>query len=79
MSNLLLMSISNFSTKIRLGEHTLSTVEDCSPGICAPRFQEFSIVKAIPHQLYKNFSYHDIAILIMDQPARENGIEYKNL
>ena len=41
MSDLLLMSISNFSTKIRLGEHTLSTEEDCSPGICAPRIQEF--------------------------------------
>jgi hypothetical protein len=79
MSDLILISISNFSTKIRLGEHTRSTEEDCSLGICAPRFQEFSIIKAIPHQMYQELLNHDIALLIMDQPARESGIEYKIL
>ena len=66
---------SNFSTKVRLGDHTLSTEEDCYSENCAPRFQQLNIVRAIPHQSYIDSPgpKDDIAIIIMDQNASENG------
>ncbi len=67
------MLISKFRTKIRLGDHTLSSEEDCYAGVCAPRYQEFSITKVIPHQLYGKLDENDIAILILDKDARESG------
>jgi hypothetical protein len=67
------MPFSNFSTKIRLGDHTLSTDEDCYHEACAPRYQEFGIARAVPHQSYKTYEKDDIAILILDQTAIETG------
>ena len=75
-SNSILMTSSKFSTKVRLGDHTLSTDPDCSPsGFCAPSYQEFKIIKAIPHRDYGSNFENDIALLVLDKPAKETGNE----
>jgi hypothetical protein len=64
-----------FSTKIRLGDHILSTNPDCDSNVCSLPYQEYGIVQAIIHPLYGvgGKFRNDIAILQLDFPAQLNG------
>jgi hypothetical protein len=63
-----------FSTKIRLGDHILSTNPDCDSNVCSLPYQEYSVVQAIIHPLYGvgGKFRNDIAILQLDFPAQLN-------
>lgn len=63
----------NFSIAVRLGEHQISTVEDCQnlfrKTICAPPVEDIGIEDIIIHENYQRNLYHDIALLRLNRPV----------
>ncbi|XP_045101055.1 phenoloxidase-activating factor 3-like [Portunus trituberculatus] len=57
---------------VRLGEHTLSTVEDCQSGVCAPPPQDITAEQIIIHPQYKSScrECNDIALLRLSTPVQ---------
>lgn len=59
-------------SRVRVGEHTLSTARDCQSYMgaefCAPGHQEFDIEKRIPHEFYESSDLaHNIALLRLSE------------
>ncbi|XP_045139229.1 CLIP domain-containing serine protease 14D-like isoform X1 [Portunus trituberculatus] len=61
---------------VRIGEHTLSTVQDCENGLCAPLAQDILVEQIIMHPEYGSpcKECNDIALLRLSHPAQLNPI-----
>jgi hypothetical protein len=64
-----------FRTKIRLGDHILSSNPDCFSNVCSLPYQEYSVAQAMIHPFYKagGFLWNDIAVLQLDRLAQQNS------
>ncbi|ALC47976.1 CG11313 [Drosophila busckii] len=59
-------------TRVRVGEHDLSTDRDCHNEVCNPPIQEFNIEQVIAHPEYdpsSNNKHHDIALIRLSAPV----------
>ncbi|XP_065372233.1 serine protease grass-like [Calliphora vicina] len=59
---------------VRLGEHRISTDQDCMnlgrKTVCAPAVEDVGIEEIIKHNDYKNNLYHDIALLRLNRKVQ---------
>lgn len=71
------MIISTFiyRSKVRLGEHKLSTDPDCSDTLCNDSPQDFDIEEIIFHESYNSPQVfrNDIALLRLSGPVNQTG------
>lgn len=60
--------------RVRLGEHNLSSVEDCHIGVCTGPVQDFEPEEVIPHADYNSPQrfWNDIAIIRLNRPFNKN-------